>query len=82
MSTQKGKKEEIVQIKENNLVDLIDNIVTEAVAEQKKVWIAEQKKVWIAEQAKKDKHRNSLLENRIAKLENLLSNAKITKVAK
>lgn len=31
----------IVRIAETELVELIDNIVTEAVAEQKKVWIAE-----------------------------------------
>ena len=31
----------IVRITENELVELIDNIVTEAVAEKKKEWIAE-----------------------------------------
>lgn len=51
-------KQKTVKITENELVDLIDNIVTETVAEKKKEWLAEQ-------EAKKD----SLLESKIAKLE-------------
>jgi hypothetical protein len=47
-----------VKITENELVDLIDNIVSEAVVEKKKAWIAEQK-------AKQE----NLLESKIAKLE-------------
>ena len=62
----------LVKITENDLVELIDKIVTEAVAEKKKVWIAEQKKV-----SKTDEQ--SLLESRILKLENVIKNAKVTK---
>jgi len=51
-------KQKTVKITENELVDLIDNIVTETVTEKKKEWLAEQ-------QVKK----NSLLETKIAKLE-------------
>jgi len=47
-----------VKITENELVDLIDNIVSEAVVEKKKEWLAEQK-------ASQD----TLLETKIAKLE-------------
>lgn len=47
-----------VKITETELVDLIDKIVTEAVAEKKTEWIAEQ-------EAKKA----SLLETKIAELE-------------
>ena len=51
-------KTKTVKITENELVDLIDNIVNEAVTEKKKVWIAEQS-------AKKA----TVLENKIAQLE-------------
>lgn len=51
-----------VQIKESALVDLIDNIVKEAVAKQKVEWIAEQ-------EAKKA----SLLESKIANLEKTIA---------
>ena len=47
-----------VKITENELVDLIDNIVNEAVVEKKKQWIAEQKK-----------SKGAILENKIARLE-------------
>tara|TARA_R100000908_G_scaffold25664_2_gene11775 strand:+ start:4242 stop:4433 length:192 start_codon:yes stop_codon:yes gene_type:complete len=47
-----------VKITENELVELIDNIVSEAVVEKKKEWLAEQ-------EASKD----TILENKIAKLE-------------
>ena len=36
-------KKKTVKITENELVDLIDNIVAEAVTEKKKEWLAEQK---------------------------------------
>ena len=49
---------EDIQNTRNELVDLIDNIVTEAVIEKKKEWLAEQK-------ASQD----TLLETKIAKLE-------------
>ena len=49
-----------VRITENDLVDLIDNIVTEALDVKKKEWIAEQA-------AKGDK--NAILENKINELE-------------
>ena len=48
----------IVRISENELVDLIENIVNEAVAEKKNQWIAE------SEGAKA-----TLLESKVAKLE-------------
>lgn len=66
------KEQKTIKITENNLVDLIDNIVTEAVAKNKVKWLAEQ--------AKDDK--SSLLEGRITKLENILRKATITKKAK
>jgi hypothetical protein len=50
-----------VKISENDLVDLIDNIVNEAVATKKKQWIAEQ--------AKKESNATTVLENKIAALE-------------
>lgn len=50
-----------VRIKENDLVDLIDNIVNEAVAVKKQEWINEQ--------AKKETSKTSVLEGKIAKLE-------------
>jgi len=49
----------IVKITESKLVDLIDNIVTEAVADKKKEWIAENA-------AKKG---DTILESRILDLE-------------
>jgi hypothetical protein len=67
------KEQKIVRIPENKLVDLIDNIVTEAVAQKKTEWLAEQ--------ANKNS-KNALLESRIAKLEKLLSTATITKRTK
>ena len=67
------KEQKIVKIAENKLVDLIDNIVTEAVAQKKTEWIAEQ--------ANTDE-KNSLLEGRLAKLESLLGKATITKKSK
>ena len=73
MSKNKTQKKTVF-IEENNLVDLIDNIITEAVASEKKVWIAESKK--------KEAHKNSLLESRVAKLEKMLLNAIVTKVVK
>lgn len=51
-----------VKIKESALVDLIDNIVKEAVEKQKVEWISEQ-------EAKKA----SLLESKIAKLERTIA---------
>ena len=54
-----------VKIKENDLVDLIDNIVNEAVAAKKKEWISEQ--------AVKSAKANTMLESRIVALEKLIS---------
>jgi hypothetical protein len=48
----------IVRISENELVDLIENIVNEAVSEKKTQWIAEN-----------EKSKATLLENKVAKLE-------------
>ena len=56
-----------VRISENELVNLIDNIVTEAVQIKKKEWIAEQA-------AAGDK--NAILENKLNELE-----AKLSKLA-
>lgn len=50
-----------VKIKESHLVDLIDNIVNEAVAVKKQEWINEQ--------AKKQSESSKLMEVKIAKLE-------------
>jgi hypothetical protein len=54
-----GKK--VVAIKESKLIDLIDNIVNEAVAIKKQEWIQEN--------AKANENKNSILEGKIAKLE-------------
>jgi len=53
------KKVKIVPINESDLVALIDNIVTEAVAKKKKEWIAENAV----------KKGNTILETRIKTLE-------------
>ena len=53
-----------VKIKESHLVDLIDNIVNEAVAVKKQEWLTEQ--------AQKSKKANSLFESRIVALEKKL----------
>lgn len=58
-----------VKINESALVDLIDNIVTEAVEKQKVQWIAEQ-----------ETKKASLLESKIAKLEKTI--AEIAKTSK
>lgn len=50
-----------VKIKESDLVNLIDNIVNEAVAVKKQEWINEQ--------AKKANDKTTVLENKIAALE-------------
>ena len=56
-----SNKKKTVRIKENDLVDLIDNIVNEAVT------IKNQE--WINEQAKKATNKTAVLESKIAKLE-------------
>jgi|LakMenEpi03Aug12_release.lakeMendotaPanAssembly.Ray.scaffolds.fasta_scaffold710267_2 hypothetical protein len=56
----------IVRISENELVDLIENIVNEAVSEKQNQWIAES-------EAKKA----TLLESKVAKLEAVIG--KLTK---
>lgn len=61
MSNVKPVAKKTVKIKENDLVDLIDNIVNEAVAVKKQEWIAEQ--------AKKENEKTAVLESRLAKLE-------------
>lgn len=58
-TTPKTKK--TVKIAENDLVDLIDNILTESLAVKKQEWLAEQKA--------KDSSKNALLETRLAELE-------------
>ena len=54
-----------VKIKENDLVDLIDNIVNEAVAVKKQEWINEQ--------AKKATNKTAVLESKVAKLEAIVN---------
>lgn len=54
-----GKK--IVTIKESKLIDLIDNIVNEAVAIKKQEWIQEN--------VKTNNDKTAILESKIAKLE-------------
>ena len=61
MSNVKKIAKKTVKISENELVDLIDNIVNEAVAVKKTQWIAEQ--------AKKESNKTAVLESKIAKLE-------------
>lgn len=53
-----------VKIKESHLVDLIDNIVQEAVAVEKKQWLTEQ--------AAKQENVTTIFENRIDALEKKL----------
>jgi hypothetical protein len=53
-----------VRISENDLVDLIDNIVSEAIQVKKKEWLAEQAK-------KGDK--TAILESKLNKLEEKIS---------
>lgn len=67
MSKEKQIAKKTVKIKESNLVDLIDNIVNEAVALKKQEWINEQ--------ASKNDDKTSILESKLAKLE-----AKINKL--
>jgi len=54
-----------VKINENDLVELIDNIVNEAVAIKKQEWISEQ--------AKKQSDKTAVLESRIIALEKLIA---------
>jgi len=68
------KEQKLVRINEDNLVDLIDNIVKEAVSQKKQAWITEQ--------AKKGNSKAALLESRIAKLEKLITNAKVIRKSK
>jgi hypothetical protein len=58
-----------VKINESELIDLIDNIVKEAVSKSKSTWIAEQ-----------ESKKATLLESKIAKLEKVIS--EITKKTK
>ncbi len=61
MSNVKPVAKKTVKIKESDLVDLIDNIVNEAVAVKKQEWINEQ--------TKKNNEKTAVLENKIAALE-------------
>jgi hypothetical protein len=61
MSNVKPVAKKTVKIKESDLVDLIDNIVNEAVAVKKQEWINEQ--------AKKNNEKTAVLESKIAALE-------------
>ena len=58
-----SKEQKVVKISENKLVELIDNILNEAVEVKKKEWIAEQ--------AKTDK--TAILESKLADLEKKIS---------
>lgn len=64
-----SKTTKTVKINESALIDLIDNIVKEAVSKSKSTWIAEQ-----------ESKKTSLLESKINKLEKLIS--EITKKSK
>lgn len=61
MSNVKPVAKKTVKIKESDLVDLIDNIVAEAVALKKQEWINEQ--------SKNNVNKTALLERKIAALE-------------
>ncbi|TXG79833.1 MAG: hypothetical protein E6R13_09335 [Spirochaetes bacterium] len=61
MSNVNSVAKKTVKIKESHLVDLIDNIVNEAVAVKKQEWINEQ--------ATKNAESSALLESKIAALE-------------
>ncbi len=65
MSNLKPVAKKTVKINENDLVDLIDNIVNEAVAVKKQEWINEQ--------AKKTTNKTSVLESKVAKLEAIVN---------
>ena len=65
MSNLKPVAKKTVKINENDLVDLIDNIVNEAVAVKKQEWINEQ--------AKKANNKTAVLESKVAKLEAIVN---------
>jgi hypothetical protein len=65
MSNSKPVAKKTVKINENDLVDLIDNIVKEAVAVKKQEWINEQ--------ANKATNKTAVLENKLAKLEAIVN---------
>ena len=65
MSNSKSVAKKTVKINENDLVDLIDNIVNEAVAVKKQEWINEQ--------AKKATNKTAVLESKVAKLEAIVN---------
>jgi hypothetical protein len=65
MSNLKPVAKKTVKINENDLVDLIDNIVNEAVAVKKQEWINEQ--------AKKATNKTAVLESKVAKLEAIVN---------
>lgn len=67
MSNTKPVAKKTVKIKESELVDLIDNIVTEAVAVKKQEWLNEQ--------AKLNNDKTKVLESKLASLE-----AKVQKI--
>ena len=64
MSNVKPTAKQTVNIKENDLVNLIDDILTEA--------IEVEKTKWIAEQAVKEAKNTALFESRLKALENAL----------
>ena len=65
MSNSKPVAKKTVKINENDLVDLIDNIVKEAVEVKKQEWINEQ--------AKKASNKTAVLESKLAKLEAIVN---------
>ena len=65
MSDSKQVAKKTVKINENDLVDLIDNIVKEAVEVKKQEWINEQ--------AKKASNKTAVLESKVAKLEAMVN---------
>jgi hypothetical protein len=65
MSDSKQVAKKTVKINENDLVDLIDNIVKEAVEVKKQEWINEQ--------SKNSSNKTAVLEGKVAKLEAIVN---------
>ena len=71
MSDKKEKK--VVGVSERELIEMINGLVTEEVANKKEAWLAEEKSKWISENASKDAEKVNMLESKVNKLEKLIS---------
>lgn len=60
-----ANKKRKIRVSESTLVDMIENIVSEAVAEKKKMWIAEQEK---KQQQTIEEQINKVLDKRLKKM--------------